>query len=276
MQIKKYTSKDLTRSKTASIALILACGLFALAVSDAAAHEFEDGFVERSVAVIIRDDVARMQYSIGLNPNTRLQLIEFWRSQTVDSGSLWRQEQTPPASPVAPNNPSDPNDPDSFLRVAGSNVSSRLMVLVDGQLIPVKFVSACASSRHHVDVTVTVEFRMPLEHANVPVSLEIIDGNFFPAAAAAAPVEPVTSKSVLPAKELKIKPDEESGSTPAPVAAPFGGGFRYALKATGAAVLSRSNVASILIRADRQLDANLSMAQIGNAFKIEAEVVRID
>ena len=42
-------------------------------------HEFEDGFVERTLAIVIRDDVATAEYSIALNETTLQNLLDRWQ-----------------------------------------------------------------------------------------------------------------------------------------------------------------------------------------------------
>ena len=56
--------------------------------------------------------------------------------------------------------------------------------------------------------------------------------------------------------------------------AQFGGGARYALKVGGNLVLAKSNVAPILVRADRIEFADLSQAAREQAGKIKAQIVQ--
>ena len=72
-----------------------------------------------------------------------------------------------------------------------------------------------------------------------------------------------------------VTPKKKMRNEPRLMPAPFGGGFRYAFKTTGYTVLSSSNVASILIRADRHLDENFTDEQLRTAFKIKANVANI-
>jgi len=226
------------------------------------AHEFEDGFVERSVAVVVRDNVARIEYSIGLNPTTREALIDFWNAS--DDRSSESTEHSPDAD--------DPSTVSAeeidFLQIAGDNICRRMSVFVSNETVEPRLISSHQSPRHHVDVTVTMEVTLPADYASVPVAIEVVDSNFFP---------PATSNELLTEENEgnagATKPQFPAKSQLEP--APFGGGFRYAFKAKGSTVLSRSNVASILIRAQRKLDADLSPVELRTAFKIEAEVVNI-
>ena len=253
--------------------------MFFVLSTESKAHEFEDGFVERSMAVVIRDNIARVEYSIGLNPKTKVQLIKFWSAQDPASSAVTEVDGENETNSISSARSVD------FLQLAGDNVSRRLRVLADGNTLKPQLISSLASARHHVDVTVTMEFLLPLNESGVSMVVEIFDGNFLPPAVAESLVtqklpnttnqgdgeqsdreqseaEPSTAKEkVLVSPEGQLLP------------APFGGAFRYAIKSKGNAVLNRSNVASILIRAKRQLDANFSEAELGSAYNIQAELV---
>jgi len=242
---------------TLSVCLYFIFALF-LATGEADGHEFEDGFVERSVAVVVRDEVARLEYSIGLNPSTRQQLIEFWQStdglEGETKGSLEEVSGSGQQSV-------------DFFQLAADHLSRRLDIVVDNQPVEHTIISALPSSRHHVDVTVTLEFNLPSVDGQIPIMIEITDGNFFGRPMAKEELPPVTQKN----RRSVAKSKKTTRTEPAP----FGGGFRYALKTAGSTVLSSSNVASILIRADRHLDDNLSDQQLDTAFKIKAKVAYI-
>jgi len=229
-----------------------------IAAGHANGHEFEDGFIERSVAVVVRDNLARLEYSIGLNPSTRQELINFWQS-TGDTA-------------IQSSEGSQATEDVDFLQLAAIHLRHRLVIRVDNQRIDAKLVSALPSSRHHVDVTVALEFELPLAEAGVPIAIEIVDGNFL----GITHRQPQVARSVTEKNDPDaVKQQKISCDQGRLLPAPFGGGFRYAFKTAGCAVLSRSNVASILIRADRHLDANYSQAELDIAFKIEAEVAYI-
>lgn len=228
--------------------------MFALLIGagEADGHEFEDGFVERSVAVVVRDNVARLEYSIGLNPNTRQQLIKFWQSTDRTGGGI--EDSLEKISDSAPQKV-------DFLQLAADHLSRRLDIVVNNQRVEHTLISSLQSSRHHVDVTVILEFNLPAADAQAPIAIEIADGNFFRTSSVQEKNAPAT---------LKTRRDE-----PHLLPAPFGGGFRYAFKTRGSTVLSSSNVASILIRADRHLDEDFTDAQLDTAFKIKAKVADI-
>lgn len=287
----------------------------------AAAHEFEDGHVERSVAVVIRGDTGRIEYSIGLNPQTRQQLIQSWTGSSVaptpatelesniTSADVPREvaaeDATAKQNGVAPANgvtPASDVAEDPFLKLAAANVTSRLRVTANGDRLPLELISSSASARHHVDVTVALEFKIPFQSSS-PVTEPSSNGRRGPSVAtdtAAAAAEPLVLLNIADRNFQKVQKTPladglqqlpktgEPPSTPstpltppsaapaAPNPVPMGGGFRYACKATGATLLTRSNVASILIRAQRRFDDDLSDAQKLEAFKIEVELIKID
>ncbi len=233
-----------------------------IAAGDADGHEFEDDFVERSVAVVVRDTVARLEYSIGLNPNTKQQLMKFWQATDLarDDAESAPSKKTETATPKA-----------DFYQLAADHLSRRLNIFVNQQPIQPTLVSSLPSSRHHVDVTVILEFKLPATDSQPLTAIEINDGNFFRPGQNQQKIAPPQAKtSGGSAKSREIVPN-----APHLLPAPFGGGFRHAFKTRGSTVIESSNVASILIRADRQMDCDLTDAQLELAFTIKAEVINI-
>jgi hypothetical protein len=57
-----------------------------MTVAPARAHELEDGFVERSVAVIVRPGEVTISYSIDANETTRRELAKLWRGDVEAGG----------------------------------------------------------------------------------------------------------------------------------------------------------------------------------------------
>ncbi len=242
-------------------AVFAAFGVF-IAAGKANGHEFEDGFVERSVAVVVRDNVARLEYSIGLNPNTRQQLIKFWQSTDgVESGTESDDgEKTESTQQKV-----------DFYQLAADHLSRRLEIVVNKQRVQPKLISALPSSRHHVDVTVVLEFILPATEAQVPIAIEIADGNFFRKRTG----RQENAGATLETYHDVSRPQRITRDAPHLWPAPFGGGFRYALKTMGSTVINSSNIASILIRADRHIDDDFTDAQLERAFRIKAKVSNI-
>lgn len=320
---------------------LMCVGLALTSPAVAVAHEFEDGHVERSVAVVIRGNTGQIEYSIGLNPQTRQQLIRFWSDSALKNAateSASRSSSSPPqhalddenerlpdTALVSPEATAPPED--FFLKLAAANVISRLKVTANGAPLPLELISSSASARHHVDVTVTLKFEIPLQSSsptapapttspadqNALIDLAIVDRNFRIETQSDGHHPLQINQREIDQREIALKPDlktgqeitsdlpnsptadrhrdrgeiktqengvtrgSPSGSASMPVLSPIamGGGFRYACKATGSTVLTRSNVASILIRAQRQIDAELSCDRLLEAFKIEAQLIII-
>ena len=61
--------------------LIVALTLGLAASSPSAPHKFEDGFVERTLAIVIRDNAATAEYSIALNQSTLNELLDQWKKE---------------------------------------------------------------------------------------------------------------------------------------------------------------------------------------------------
>lgn len=243
-------------------ALLLFLFLLFVGVGEACGHEFEDGFVERSVAVVVRDNIARLEYSIGLNPNTRQQLIAFWRSTEISS------DKTPSCEAEAKD---ETENKTAFYQLAAHHLSRRLKILVNNQPAQPKLISALPSARHHVDVTVVLEVVLPTSAPQTAIAIEIVDGNFF----SNQKVQGKIAQETLDPYGRPAPAEKMIQNEPQLPPAPFSGGFRYALKAVGANVLISSNVASILIRADRHLDSDFTDAQRKLAFRIKAQVSSI-
>lgn len=244
-----------------TVILCLTVAMFC-AVGEANGHEFADGFVERSVAVVAREDVARLEYSIGLNPNTKGKLIEFW--QSTDRGP--NQPGTAHSAATRPT-----QSQADFYQLAADHLSRRLEIAVNNERIRPRLISALPSSRHHVDVTVTLEFTLPTADTEIPITIEIADGNFFRKRTQQQKVG-LTNAGTFNNIPQPSKPIGEARRL---LPAPFGGGFRYAFKTRGSTILNSSNVASILIRADRHIDADFNAAELESACRIKAKVSNI-
>ena len=65
------------------IILIVAMTLGLASSPRSAPHKFEDDFVERTLAIVIRDNVATAEYSIGLNESTLNQLLDQWEKEAA-------------------------------------------------------------------------------------------------------------------------------------------------------------------------------------------------
>lgn len=217
-------------------------------------HKFEDDFVERTMAVIVRDQRAIVEYSVGLNANTLEDVLQDWdkNAQPGDDSIPPPQSSTtnqPPTKKVAKagserstKSSSDPvpdiaaasagQDSETgdsahqidadllnrFKRLAPQRILDRIEVTCNGQTIIPHSLTLGPAPQHPFVLVVKFEFDLPPGNAN---DLQIRDKNF-------------RSQS---------------------------GAVRYALKAKGNAMLLKSNQAPILIRAQRVELAGLSPEQ---------------
>ena len=198
-------------------------------VDAAVAHQFEDGYVERSVAVRIRDRDVRIKYSIGLNDATMKKFMDRWPNDQVlyqkfqneqieqigkpgQGGKKLNSLDSPLEKPLnLPEEGSLVNEIElirAFAKVAAPQLREGLRVLSNKQPIELKLVSATPSSKHHATLETVWTFQLP---PDAMVELSIQDTNF-----------------------LKQP-----------------GGIKYSLKTSGSSMTLRSNVAPIQIRSTR-------------------------
>ena len=78
------------------IAALIACSC----VTGAIAHEFKDGFVERTMAVVVRDQTAIVEYSVGMNAETMRQVVDRWAKNNKTTPSENRVDPVPPSQTV--------------------------------------------------------------------------------------------------------------------------------------------------------------------------------
>ncbi len=212
------------------------CAVYLLLLSlhnEVRAHELEDGFVERAVAVVVRPGNATISYSIGANEATRQQLTTRW-SGGEGSG----------ASDSVPNDGDSQEGGDaSFLRVVGAALLEGTDVEVDGLPVDLELIEVIPTPRHHVEATVVMRLKMPKPAAGAPsMLLTVHDGNF------------ATEGS----QEILSLTD---------------GAFRYAIKGAQGVMLNRSTVAPILVRSKRRLIAEIPADQIDAEQQFSAEII---
>ncbi len=206
----------------------------------AVAHQFEDGYVERTVAVRIRDRTGTLEYSFGLNDATMEKFRIHWPNDQALYEQFHQAGKNLPAARTHNQTPSnqqsipaegrrleseDANEPDegtlvneidlirAFAKTATPRLQEGLRIFANEQPLPLKLISATPSARHHATLETVWQFQLPA----VPiVHVSVRDTNFL------------------------RQP----------------GGIKYSLKTSGASMTVRSNVAPILIRSPRKsLDA---------------------
>jgi len=209
-----------------SITVLSLTAVAVLCTDSALAHKFEDGYVERTVAVRIRDREGRINYSIGLNDAT----MEKFRRTWPDDQALYEQFQADQAAAVGKQNRlalnSKPTAEDqinlpeegtlvneielirAFAKVANPQLKMGLRVIVNKQPVTLKLVSSEPSARHHATLETIWKFELPSDPV---VLLSVRDTNFL------------------------RQP----------------GGIKYSLKTSGSSMTLQSNVAPIIIRSRR-------------------------
>ena len=217
-----------------------------LSATQAYAHELEDGFVERSVAVVVRPDNATISYSIGANEVTRGQLV-----------AMWTRDQESEASEAHLDDGNSQQMADtSFLRVVGDAVVKGTTVEVDGTPVSLELVEVIPTPRHPVEATVVMRMKLPTSAKDAgSIALKVYDRNF---------------EAGPRATQARADPHAD-GSQELPVL--LGGAFRYAIKGAKGVMLNRSTVAPILVRAKRRLVAEIPADQIDAEQQFSAEVI---
>lgn len=233
-------------------------------------HKFEDGFVERSVAIVVRDKTAYVEYSIGLNETTVRDLLTQWEQASAptaeQSKSAGSQEQPRSETEALRDQhksiPIDPANTSSGSATGQTKESSTTKVaqeLTQRQSDTRR--KSTPESRSEADDSTEGHSIEPLLLANfkkvatdqVARGLKIkCNGKPLTVTSIAAGPPPrhpfimtIQFKVQLPDSEIcELKINDEN----------FGkqhGAVRYALKAAGRAMLLKSDVAPILVRAER-------------------------
>lgn len=215
--------------------------------NEAVAHQFEDGYIERAVAVRIRDRDVRIEYSIGLNDATIKKFIEHWpndqklyeeahgelSNRTGTTIATNDKSSTPAETPInLPEEGSLVNEIlliRAFGKLAAPHLKVGLRVLVNEKPMVLKLVSAQPSTKHHATLETVWKFQLP--HDSM-AKMSIQDTNFLQ--------QP--------------------------------GGIKYSLKTSGSSMTLQSNVAPILIRSTRIGLDSFSVTQRLLAPGIEATI----
>jgi hypothetical protein len=226
--------------KIAILAFTLIANLGFPSIS-ATSHEFEDDFIERTLAIIVRGKKAEITYSIGLNGKTAQKIMDEWSKLAVKPASPTPTKGAP--DPPGPQPETDPGKNSGhvlspelmklFRTAASKFVTENIVVKIGKKSQRLKLISAEPAARHPFAVTLKWEFALPSEKV---VDVEIIDTNFLD----------------------------------------FDGASRSAIKVTGDAMLHQSNAAPILIRAERELLEMLTPKERQDAMTIRAKIALAD
>ena len=213
----------------------IVCVVVWLAVAQVNAHELEDGFVERAVAVVVRPGEATIKYSIGANETTCQELANSW------SGNREADEDAP------------------FLSAVGDALVNGMTVQADGKPVDLELVEVMPTPRHHVEATVVMRLKLPDPVAGAnSILLKFHDRNFKKHRSAPSDAELELEKAPASSQHAWVAMD---------------GAFRFALKGAKGAMLNRSTVAPILVRAKRRLVADIPADQLDVEQQFSAEVI---
>lgn len=223
-------------------------------------HEFEAGFVERTMSIVVRNNTAYMEYSIGLNQATVEELLQDWeRNETTASkptDSKTPQSKSaqpvgnrdlPVTSPLTTTQKPDLNSQNTDKPSDSANDSSGIA----SDTIP----DEPTVGSHEITPKVMKRFRK-LALAEIPKRIgATLDGQeivFEKITEGIAPRHPFTMQILL---QFQI-PDSKPSQTHALRILDENftkqtGAVRYSLKTTGRAMLMQSNVAPILVRSER-------------------------
>ncbi|MEM9942814.1 MAG: hypothetical protein AAF939_14720 [Planctomycetota bacterium] len=230
-------------------------------------HELPDGFVERTMAVIVRDQTAFVEYRIGLNNQTMANLLNEWsNSEKTDSGDPAQKPlddqtdlekpglttDTEQDQPIADSKlfqplqksksnsadykiPSededvhwlDPQKLSQFKSQWRNRIVKKLKVVVSNKPVVIEHIKEGPPTRH--PFYASIQFEIPIANRG-EVGLKIEDHQFL----------------------------NQSGAV------------RYSLKASGIAMILKSNVAPNLVRSKR-----IELDSLDLKAKIEAGTIMV-
>ena len=134
-----------------TLVFAVACG----SLTALAPHEFENGHIERSVKFVVHDHTVHVEYSLGANPTTMLQLLGMSSADQAKVGSSGKE-----ASPTL-DDADDAAIEARFRDMALSHVADQLQIVCNGKPVRIQPVSSEISPRHHVNALLTYEFQLP-------------------------------------------------------------------------------------------------------------------
>ena len=264
------------------------------------AHEYEDGFVERSLTITIRDGVGYGEYQIGLNANTAtevLKLAEQMRQQAVMARAAQPQPSAAGETAAVAEALTEPsverdllvNKPDAALNVevepkgvpnqsVGNGVGEHLTDLATikrfGELKEHWFAGRLKLARNGQQVALSKVSVEPA--ARHPFSVVV---KFQFSVEAKQAVEEQAKAEQNKAAGPTSKPDSPQGSVvdfqvTDGLFSDHYGATRYALRSRGSTMVLQSNVAPALVRADR-VEVKRGEEMVGDAKPpaIQAKIV---
>ncbi len=131
---------DSSRSRLSGIVILISSMLLSMSCQ-CFAHELPDGFVERGIAVVVREDFARIEYRIGASDATMLMQLAEWK---IDADSLTGEELR-----------------QCFADSALASLPHEMRIFVDGRALEFVPIDARVGGQHHVSAVIAFEVLMP-------------------------------------------------------------------------------------------------------------------
>ena len=141
---------------SAAIGFIAALTIFLLLPCRASSHELKDGFVEKIIEVVVRDNTAQMKFHLGVTQPTMVCLLENWNENKLSAS----QQKNPV---------------DHFELECFSRLPSEVTVLFNGTSVPLRSAVIQKSLRHHFSYTAEFLFELPQGKDG---ELKIVDQSF--------------------------------------------------------------------------------------------------
>ena len=264
--------------------LALSCfvGLFVGMPTTICAHVYEDGFVERSLTITIRDGIGYGEYKIGLNAKTAdqiLELAEQLKSKDTPPNSrkelpndTGQQDRLKLSQPALPTKPVDPNQAVDSGTAAVKAIESKTKAAEVPALAPEP--DTVGSGKHLTDLQTIKRFgdfkqQWFTDHLKLSSDGQTVELSKVSVEPAARHPYSVVVKfqfslhkkseneaSLVAGKPSVVpKPDSSGQAVDFQVTdgvfAEHAGATRYALRARGATMLLQSSVAPVLVRAER-------------------------
>ncbi len=137
------------------VALVISACLAFHSVEPAATHELEDGYVEKAVEVVIRDNKAILKYYVGLNENTAEELAQNWAQNQLSNGQPVKNQ-------------------DDFGGRLLRQLAKSVSIQINGSRRILRPVNSSNPGKHHFSYVAELEFDLDAGKNEI----EIVDGEF--------------------------------------------------------------------------------------------------
>lgn len=245
-----------------TLGLVLAiCMVTPRSINRLWAHEFADGHVERAVSFVVRDRKGFVEYGVGCNPHTMAALLNKWRAndKALTEAELHDSPEQSgaihsPATPVitsaktAGENPAATDFDTKMSTSEELSVKNKLSPTDPGKSLTRPLTAQELEIEKAFQTAVLTEIAKQFE-----ITCNGVRVNLTPHSVELSPRHHVNALAKL---EFDLPPADRIRLVAHDLVFPDNGGAgRYALKPKGSTMLLRSNVAPILVRADR-IDLN--------------------